>query len=298
MYQPPVEDELTIDSAPFIRRGVTLIEIMVTTAILAVVGAAFAVLMNVTSKTTVQLEGTGRSVLTSQRIFIHFEKDLYTANEIVAASPDSIVFTVDYSRTPDFNPVGDLDGDTIPNYIDSDMDGDADQYPNAAPGEKWKYGFNLIDDDEDGDGKKDMQIKYLMIGEDLYQDINVNQQGWDLHRRKIATGIRKFELEYFGSKENQLGKNLDVGHDGDPSVQDAGQGDGIIDQIEIDMTRPPLGHGNGSGSLDTPEELQYITSVRVHIELDATAGGGAKPDFELSTEIYPPMLPLKPIQRG
>jgi len=267
------------------NRGVTLVEVMITVGILGIVALAFSAVIRVISRTLVQSRSVATSVLSSHQLFAYLEKDLYQANEIRVAGIKEIQFICDANLVPPPNGYAndDIDGDGIPNRLDADVDNDIHLLndPSTPLEDKWKYGYNLADDDDmaktdDNDGNIDFIIRYILEDDHiLYRDYSINRGPW-VRRKKIASGISIASFTYFGSIGNALGSNLD------------GNGDGIIDQTEMDL--------DGVGGLNTQEELQYITSIRIHIEIDNN--NDDKVDLTLDTEIYPVLLPVKPLQRG
>ena len=268
-------------------RGVTFIEVAVSLAVLAIMMTSFAISMRLLSKQVVQTNANVNGSLQGQKLFALIEHDLTNANAITLATDTTVQFILDYSQTPNYNPDGDLDGDGIPNKLDPDIDGDANQ-PLA-----WNTGYNLHDDDDDNDGKIDYQVRIWFSSGTLYRDGSINEEAWGRHISILATNVARLTFSYFGSKANKLGANLDLGHDGLPGTSDVGENDGIIDQYEIDMVGPANGgDGNRNGKLDTANEYRYITGIRIDLELNPNKNG--QTNVKLSTEIYPPLLPLKP----
>jgi prepilin-type N-terminal cleavage/methylation domain-containing protein len=277
-------------------RGVTLVEILLATAILSIVSLVFARVTQVIMRSLSTSESMSRTVTASQTVFSYLEYDLYNANEIVVAEPRSLMFICDISKRP---------GYVVEDPSNPDVDGDIDQLAMAPQSERWKHGYNLSDDDDDNDGHIDYAIRYWVQDGVLYKDWVGNVGAslddlkdlshWGHHVKSIAPGIAYATFTYYGNVENALGAKLDTGHDGIAGSSDAGEKDGIVDSTEIDMTAPPDGAGNRNGLLDTPEEMKYLTSVRIHFEIDNNKDN--KIDFTLNTEVYPPMLPLKPLQR-
>ena len=108
---------------------------------------------------------------------------------------------------------------------------------------------------------------------------------------ELAVDVSSFSFTFYGSKREDLGRNIDLGDDGVAGTGDAGEGDGVISAREIDWVQPPVGHGDRSGSVDTADERKYIASVEVYLESDTNHDGTN--DAQLGTEIMPPLLPLK-----
>ncbi|MHB9156065.1 MAG: hypothetical protein ACYC5N_10335, partial [Endomicrobiales bacterium] len=118
---------------------------------------------------------------------------------------------------------------------------------------------------------------------------SVNEAAWQAE--PVLDGVNYFTITPYGSKREDLGKNIDVGNDGLNGTGDSGENDGIIDAREIDWTQPPRGHGNRNGRIDTVQELKYIISLYLEAGIDRNNDGVE--DYRLRTEIAPPLLPVK-----
>jgi len=103
--------------------------------------------------------------------------------------------------------------------------------------------------------------------------------------------VSTFTLTYWGNKANALGRGVDLGNDGLAATGDAGEKDGVISAIEMDMVAPSAGMGNRNGKLDTTNERRYITDIRVKLGSDKNRDG--KTEYAVETDIYPLLLPLK-----
>ncbi|MDE2290884.1 MAG: prepilin-type N-terminal cleavage/methylation domain-containing protein [Elusimicrobia bacterium] len=259
------------------RRGHTLVELVVGMAIMLIVCGAFAMLLRTLVTSTVAVSGGAQGEEQSRQALQRIEDLLSHANQIQVASSTFVQYIVDIDQSPNYDPNA-LGAGGIPNYRNPDRDGDANQLVAAA--DQWKVGYNLKDDDEDGDGKIDVEERIYLSGTDLWSDMSVDEAPWGgRYLKRIATDVSTFTLTYFGSKANSLGKNIDL------------NGDGIVTAAEIDAAVPPVGMGNADGALDTADEMLYVTSVRVRLGLDVNKDG--KTDEEVETDVYPPMLPLK-----
>jgi len=156
--------------------------------------------------------------------------------------------------------------------------------------QQWKVGYNLEDDDDDNDGNIDVKIRIYWDknSKNVYREIYLNEV---LYENEVVGKVTNLEFSYSGSKREDLGKYIDVGNDGVSGTGDVGENDGKITLREIDWTLPPTGHGNRSGSVDTVQELRYITKIELKLELDKNGDGIV--DAKLHTEFIPPMLSLK-----
>ncbi len=272
------------------KRGWTLTELVVTAAVLGIV---FLVIVKFFSLSTREVSGQQQKTDAFEKLrqvfFTKIEPDLMEANEIVLAESQKIIFITDSNRMPQYDPDGDIDGDGISNIADPDDDNDSNLI--LPPTAQFRAGYDLKDDDEDGDGKIDMEVCYYLSGGILFRDFSYDGEGWGNHIEELLDGITYLNFVYWGSKKEDLGKNIDLGNDGIADTSDEGEGDGLISAEEIDMVPPPTGHGNRDGSLDTKDELRYIVSVYVEIGYDKNGDG--LEEARLKTELAPPLLVLK-----
>ena len=151
--------------------------------------------------------------------------------------------------------------------------------------------YDLKDDDEDGDKKIDMEVTFYLTGNTLFRDVSYNEEGFGNHIKKLLDNVTFLNFVYWGSKKEDLGKNIDLGNDGIAGTDDEGEDDGLISETEIDMVAPPTGHGNQNGSIDTEEERMYIASI--YLEIGYDKNGDGVEDARLKTELSPPLLVLK-----
>lgn len=272
--------------------GVTMLEIAMAITCMIIVLFAFQHLSRLWMQWAVKGWAGVRANMSAQTMANHIVRDFYAANEIVQLSSTSITFITDISRRPDYRPTA-VNTDGIENQKNPDYDNDASSIP--APGQSWRVGFNLKDDDEDNDSKIDYRIRYTLVGRKLYRDVSTNESPWGTNLKMVADNVKFLKFEYFGSKGLPLGEKIDTGNDGLLGTTDAGENDGVITATEIDMTHPSNGGGgNRNGLLDTKSEFIFITSVRIQIELDVDNNGTT--DYLYKTELSPPLLPVKALQ--
>jgi len=271
------------------RPGVTLVEMIVYVAILCIAVAMFSKYMTGFVKTAKSSESKMLGSADLRGALIKMESDLYEANEFIGVSKTSITFICDMLKNPAWDRNSDFDGDAIPSIKDTDVDNDAQLKFSLARDDQWRAGYNLEDDDDDNDANRDVVIQVYYSSGTLWRAISVNAGPWQA--AKLATDISSFTFTFYGSKREDLGKNIDLGNDGTASTSDTGEGDGIISEREIDWVQPTTGHGDRSGAIDTANERKYITSVEMYMEADANHD--TVPDAKLGTEIMPPLLPLK-----
>ncbi|HAF95695.1 MAG: hypothetical protein A2021_02130 [Elusimicrobia bacterium GWF2_52_66] len=273
------------------RRGVTLAELIVYTAVTGIAVVFFAKYFTGFAKTAKKAENEMTGSAELRLLMARVENDFYEANQIESVSASSITFRCDITKMPGYQPANDFDADGIVNIKDTDDDNDAAQKFSLPPDQQWRAGYDLEDDDDDNDGRVDVRISiyYSAPEKTVYRALSANEGAWQAS--KLAAGISSFTLTCYGSKREDLGRNIDLGNDGLPGTGDAGEEDGIISEREIDWVQPPAGHGNRNVRVDSADEYKYITSIAVYAETDANSDG--KIDAMLGTEIMPPLLPLK-----
>jgi prepilin-type N-terminal cleavage/methylation domain-containing protein len=259
------------------RRGVTLAEMMVAMAILGIISIAFAGFLKYALRTAV-VENTQAQGQEAVRQGLELaEAALIHANEITIASSTLVEFIADADQSPFWNRNA-LDCGGVPYWRSTDVDCDAATL--AIPADAWKSGFNLTDDDDDGDGNVDVRERIYLQNGALYRDMSLNGAAWGGRVVKLLPNVSTFTLTYWGSKGNQLGAAIDT------------NADGAISQSEMDCAAG--GGGNCDGSLDLQIELSYITSVRLSVGVDGNKDGTT--EYKVDTDVYPPLLPLKPLQ--
>ena len=271
------------------RSGVTLPELMIAMAITAVMLTALTGLLKYSLVATTKGMTQGQAQEDVRRGLARVEEALAHLNEISVASSTFVEFVCDLDQSPVFAPDGDIDGDGIPDYRDADRDSDANQLIPAAT--QWQVGFNLKDDDDDGDGRRDVRRRLYLSGKSLLLDTSVNESAWGTRVQTLLTEVSTFTLAYYGNKANSLGKSIDLGNDGVAGTGDAGESDGVITVREMDMVQPAAGMGNRNGGLDLANERRYITEVRVYVGSDRNKDG--RTEYAVETDVYPPLLPLK-----
>lgn len=273
------------------RPGVTLVEVILYTAIVSIAVVAFSRFFFGFTKNAKKAENEMKGSFEMRALLSRVENDLYEANQVESVSVSSITFRCDIVKSPGYRLDGDQDGDGIVNIKDTDDDGDASAKFSLPAAQQWTAGYDLEDDDDDNDGQADVRVSiyYAAAEKKVYRSLSVN--GAAAETKVLAVNVSSFTLTCYGSRREDLGRNIDLGNDGAAGTGDAGEGDGLISEREIDWTLPPAGHGSRNGRLDTADELKYVTAVAVYAEADANADG--RPDSVLGTEIMPPLLALK-----
>lgn len=269
------------------ERGTTLTELMLAVAVLSVIAVGLSGLLKYTGIAVGRAQTTGQAQEETRQALMLIEDALIHANEVRVASATYVQFVLDIEHAPAYDPNADGDGDGVPDFRDGDRDGDVQLLLPAAA--QWRAGYNLKDDDEDGDGLIDLEGRLYLSARSLFYETRVNEGAWS-GRRALLNEVSTFTLTYWGNRANPLGQQIDLGANG-TAVADAGQGDGVISSVEMDAVLAPAGMGNRNGALDLANERRYITSIRLALAVDRNKDG--KDDYALETDVYPPLLPLK-----
>jgi len=267
------------------KKGVTLVELLVAMTIMMIVAAAFSGMLKYSLQATVRAQTQGEAQEEARQALMRLEAALIHANEITIASSALVEFVCDIEASPLYDSDGDIDSDGIPNYRDSDTQLLA---PATA---QWRVGYNLKDEEEDGDGRVDIRRRLYLSSGTLYLDASLNEEPWGERVESLPVKASSFTLTYWGNKASPLGRRIDLGQDGLAATADPGENDGIIAAAEMDMAAPPSGMGNRNGALDSAGERRYITSIRIRLGSDHNRDGRA--DYAVETDVYPPLLPLK-----
>ncbi|KAF0127190.1 MAG: hypothetical protein FD189_457 [Elusimicrobia bacterium] len=274
------------------RTGVTLVELMVYMAVMSIAIAAFAGYFGGFMKSAKGAEHKMQAAAELRLLFSRLSDGLHPAVAFTGVSASSVTIVCGSEQAPWYGPDADYDGDGIPNLKDTDDDGDAAQRFSLPADQQWRVGYDLEDDDDDNDGNRDclMSFYYAPAERAVYRSAVFNAGTPEV--TKLAVNISSFSFTAFGSKREDLGRNIDLGDDGMPGTADAGEGDGIITAREIDWVRPAQGgHGNRSGAVDTVDELKYVTTLELYAECDYNSDG--RPDSFLRTHVSPPLVPLR-----
>ena len=269
--------------------GVTLTELMITVAILGIITLPLTYFFANTNKGLVKTSVNLEAHEQLRQAFAHIEPVMMEANQIISANVSSMTFVADSNLSPLYLMNGDLDGDGISNIQDPDDDNDAVSSLLLPPTAQWRVGYDLKDDDDDNDGKKDVRVNIYKEEKKLYWAVSYNEAPWI--PELLLDNVTTLNFLYFGSKREDLGRNIDRGNDGNAATNDAGENDGLITQREIDWVLPPTGHGNRSGSINTANELKYIVSIYLEVGFDKNGDG--QEDGILRFEFSPPLLVLK-----
>ncbi len=256
-------------------KGVTLTEMMAAVAITSMVVLVIVMLLTSVykSSTDIGIKIDGQQEITNAMRII--EKKLLHANEILTASTTEVMFLSDINTWENYDKNADFDGDGQLNYLDCDLDNDATCYVSAA--DMWKVGYNLKDDDEDGDGQEDMAWRLYINNRSVYSDYSYNGEAWGNHVKSVATDISTTSIfGYYGSKDTNLsvvGASIDT------------DGNGLVTSSEIDA------FGNSNGELDLEDERDCIVLIAIYLDTDTNDDDII--DYWTVTDVMPPLLYLK-----
>lgn len=269
--------------------GYTLIEMTILVAILGIIAVPAAVFFSSHLKNVTTSQNKVIAQENLRQALAVIEPILMEANEIVQVSSTAVTVTLDSCNMASYQMQGDADGDGIPNIQDPDDDNDAAGALTQPATAQWAVGYDLNDDDDDGDGQVDLRVSISRSGDQLIKAVSVNGGAWQADT--VLEQVVYFAITPYGSKREDLGKNIDRGNDGAASTGDSGENDGSISAREIDWVQPPAGHGNRSGALDTAQERKYIISLYLEVGVDKNRDGVE--DYRVRTEIAPPLLAVK-----
>lgn len=264
-------------------------EMVVVVAVIGILAVPLSTFLNSTLKNLTKSNLKLQSSDELRQAFDKIERDFMEMNEVTFSTAALIEFRLDSYNLPGYSDTADADGDGLTNIADADDDNDLTTI--YAANLAWRGGYDLKDDDDDNDGEIDVQCRYYKSGTSLMRDFNYNEAGWGQHATVVAINVSSLTFTYYGSKNENLGKFIDLGNDGAAGTGDTGESDGIISAREIDWVQPATGAGDRSGLIDTATERQYIMTIHFAIAQDKNRDG--KEDYRLETQVAPPLVPVK-----
>lgn len=262
-------------------RGFTLIEMMTSVAILAIIVLVIGKMTLTTTRALTQTEEQFKASIALRSASDKIETSLLNANKFLLARSTEIIFIADRNTDPTYLPYSDEDSDGIVNLNDPDDDDDATTI--VVSSMQWSVGYDMKDDDEDGDNQIDMRwrIRLSTSQQKLYLDFSRNQEAWGNHEELIADHITSTQaFTFFGSKDTQLCPTC--------TTTDT-DSNGIITSGEIDAV---ANGGNGNLFIDTSTEFDKIVTVSVSLTKNDNPGSG-NPSSEVTVEVLPPPVYLK-----
>jgi prepilin-type N-terminal cleavage/methylation domain-containing protein len=255
------------------KKGVTLPELSMAMLLLGVVVVTVGPYLTRVLQSGVKASLEADSMDNTQVASMKVERDFEEMTLISSATPVSIEFQLDSHRLPGYDPNA-LDPKGVPFRLSPDWDGDEVGVGGMPVVATDFNGYNTWDQDDDNDGKIDVQCRYFLDANDnLIRDFNYNETGWDLHREMMLPRVQKPLFGYVGSINHIPGKDADLNKDG------------LVTAQEIDAN--PNG-GNNNLLLDTALERLYIDAIDVDLRQDRNNDGVA--DFRLTYRVRPPLL--------
>lgn len=184
----------------------------------------------------------------AHRAFILMDRDFPSMTRVSTATATRIEFQLDSNRLPNYNPNAPSAIPTIPVGESPDVDGDQFVRPTPAI-PVWSVGDNLVDEDDDGDVRIDVQCRYELRGTDLIRDFNFNEGGWGRNESVIVERVQSLRFDYF-SYTNTAG-----------NVSFVTNSEGLVEGLTVDGS---AAYGNNDGiPWNTQRERDRVDMVRV-----------------------------------
>ena len=261
----------------------TLVEILIAVAVSSILALVIAKVLSKTSQFTTETSARVTADIDLRTAMNKVETLLLNANSFTVAAATSVVFRADRTTDPAYDPDADADGDGIPGLRDPDDDGDAVLI--KPPTAQWETGYDLKDDDDDGDHRIDMQWKIYLstpsgTSKTLFSDYSKNEEAWGLHVSTVLAQVVSSGVFHFYGSENDVLSPGATSYDMN--------GDGLVTETEIDSV---VNGGDGNGRADTSGELNALITVSFTLDRDSDHDGTA--ESSLTTEVMPPGLYLK-----
>lgn len=269
-------------------------ELLLAMLLLSIVALGASRFFRVVLRASIQSEVRLKGQAAVRSLFHVVEMDFYDMNEVVFASSTRIDFYMDSHRADWYSPTADTDGDGINNLQDPDDDGDG--LDAAAPITRlrdlavsissvgWRQGFDLEDDDENGDGERDVLCRYeytppaTSTGSGVLWRTFCYDAVCEPSTIVLDRGLREFSLDYNGTRNA-----LELPANADSNVN------GLIDRDDFDRLDGTT--ESATAPLDQFMETRWITGVRIHIRANSSDTFSAPTTID--TEIVPPLLGIK-----
>ena len=276
------------------QKGLTLLELLLAMLLLSVVVLAFSRFFRVVFQASIQSEVRLKGQTAVRTLLNILEMDFFDMNEVVVASTTRIDFYMDSHRAPWYSPTADSDGDGFNNL--SDPDDDADALDPRAPITRlrdlavsissvgWRQGFDLEDDDENQDGRRDVLCRYEYTPPPTSTDSGVLSRTFcydgvcEPSTVILDRGLREFSFDYTGTRNA-----LELPANADSNVN------GLIDRDDFDRLDGTV--EASPAPLNQFMETRWITGVRVHLVTNPS--DTISSPTTIDTEISPPLLGIK-----
>ncbi len=261
-------------------RGLSLTEMIFALAIMSIIVLGLGHLLKTTSWFTVQTDQRVKADIDLRGAIDKLETTLINANQFQVARTTEIIIIADCMTDPNYQPYADSEGDGILNINDPDDDNDATLIqPSSA---QWKSGYDIKDDDENGDNQVDMrwQIRFDTATKILYRDYSRNNEAWGNHLETLLTNVVSTPIfTFYGSLNSDIILS---------TITDLNS-DGLITDGDINAL---ANGGNNNFTIEGSTELSRITTIGVYLDKD-DVDGDRLVDSHLSVEIMPPLLYIK-----
>lgn len=267
--------------------GMSLIELFLAMAIVGILLLPITKFMTGIFKGLLNMDNRYKNENMTIKSVVDIERDFKDMNEVSYCDATKLIFFMDSYRAPNYQPNGDNDGDGIPNRTDTDDDGDGFDHvrvasdfagvPLAAARFGWKQGLDLQDDDEDGDGRRDVQCTYWYDAgaKTLNRKFHYNYNGVSTTADQVVlSGVVAFAFTPSGSFATR-----DPITGNPPDFIDSNV-DGVLDVGEM-----------GGFPLDTFQKTRYITTVAYTMTIRPNP---ARPEtFVVKSSVRPFLMAVK-----
>ncbi|TXH21181.1 MAG: hypothetical protein E6Q99_10180 [Elusimicrobia bacterium] len=275
-------------------RGLTLAELVVTSFVIGLMAVVVSLFVTQTVRSLTRGSARQKGQDLVRYAMVVLERDFNDMTEVRQGDLTTLEFYMDSRRAPWYDPFADTDADGLVNYMDPDDDGDALEagwfdgdgrgilsFANAPAAVPWRSGFDLDDDDENGDGNRDVicRYRYLASSQTIVADFRYDEGGWT-DEKTILTRVTNFAFDYRGSID---------GLQGVPVGSADTNNDRLLswDEMEdLDGTAGP-----GGTILNNFNERRYVSIVSVNFQVRVNP----KIDVftPIRTEMSPPLLSVK-----
>jgi len=270
------------------------LELLLAMVLLSIVALGFSRFFRVVFRASLQSEVKLKGQASIRSLFHILEMDFYDMNEVAYGSPTRVDFYMDSHRAPWYSVTADTDGDTFTNLRDPDDDGDAldAQAPMtrlrdlaiAISSVGWRQGFDLEDDDDNNDGKRDVLCRYEYTPPTTSTTSGVIMRTFCFDdvcgapQIILNRGLKEFSFDYTGTPNSlEIPPNADF------------NANGLIDRDDFDRLDGTV--EASPAPLDQFMETRWITGIRIHIVSNPSDTIQARTTID--TEISPPLLGIK-----
>lgn len=274
--------------------GLTLAELVVTSFVIGIMAVVVSHFVTQTARSLTRGSARQQGQDLVRYAMVLLERDFNDMTEVRQGDLTTLEFYMDSRRAPWYNPAADTDGDGLTNRQDPDDDGDALEagwidgdgrgiltFANAPAAVPWRVGFDLDDDDENGDTKRDVicRYRYLASSQAVVVDFRYDEGAWR-DEKVILTHVTSFVFDYRGTLD---------GLQGVPVGSADTNNDRLLDWNEMEDLDGTA--GPGGTILNNFNERRYITIVSVNLTVRANPKLNVL--TPIRTEMSPPLLMTK-----